>query len=219
MRATLLAVFLCIGVSATAVAETPRQVMWQDLVPAAAPIEHPFDKLSMDQRDDIGFLARTRADLRQGFIEKGSSQALEAEIVAANLKDQGVDFERMMTAADRLQDEIKRRNAAVAPDLDGKLARMPGYALPLEFSREGVSEFLLVPYVGACIHTPPPPANQMVFVRLKQTFAFKDLYAPVWITGRMSIESSSRKLSFVDGAADISVGYALDGVTVEPYVN
>ncbi len=59
----------------------------------------------------------------------------------------------------------------------------------------------------------------MVFVRLKQSFAFKDLYAPVWITGRMAIESSSRKLSFVDGAADISVGYALDGVSVEPYVN
>jgi len=42
--------------------------------------------------------------------------------------------------------------------------RMPGFVVPLDAVRNGQREFLLVPYFGACIHTPPPPANQIVLV-------------------------------------------------------
>ena len=46
-----------------------------------------------------------------------------------------------------------------------KKIRIPGYAVPLDAERSEKREFLLVPYFGACIHTPPPPANQIVLVR------------------------------------------------------
>ena len=46
-----------------------------------------------------------------------------------------------------------------------KKVRIPGYAVPLDTERSETREFLLVPYFGACIHTPPPPANQIVLVR------------------------------------------------------
>ncbi|MDE0488169.1 MAG: DUF3299 domain-containing protein, partial [Gammaproteobacteria bacterium] len=47
----------------------------------------------------------------------------------------------------------------VVEELDGVLVKIPGFVVPLEVSAEGkVSEFLLVPYFGACIHYPPPPA-------------------------------------------------------------
>ena len=56
-------------------------------------------------------------------------------------------------------------NAPVVQSLDGQHIRLPGYIVPLEVSEEGrTTEFLLVPYFGACIHTPPPPANQIVHV-------------------------------------------------------
>ena len=42
------------------------------------------------------------------------------------------------------------------PALDGAYIKMPGYIIPLETSSGGVTSFVLVPYVGACIHTPPP---------------------------------------------------------------
>jgi hypothetical protein len=51
-------------------------------------------------------------------------------------------------------------NAPINPALDGAAVRIPGYVVPLEQTKEGVKEFLLVPYFGACIHSPPPPSNQ-----------------------------------------------------------
>ena len=76
---------------------------------------------------------------------------------------------------------------------------MPGYLLPLEFDGTAVTEFLLVPYVGACIHTPPPPPNQIVHVHAEPGFETEELYMPVWVTGQMSTEGSTENLNYVDG--------------------
>ncbi|MEK9753358.1 MAG: DUF3299 domain-containing protein [Rhodospirillaceae bacterium] len=73
-----------------------------------------------------------------------------------------------------MQAEIERRNGAVNAALDSKLVKISGYVLPLELDGTRVGEFLLVPFVGACIHVPAPPKNQMVFVRLKQSYAAKE---------------------------------------------
>jgi hypothetical protein len=56
-------------------------------------------------------------------------------------------------------------NAPTNNELDGVAIRLPGYLVPLDESGNGIKEFLLVPYFGACIHTPPPPANQIVLVQ------------------------------------------------------
>ena len=101
--------------------------------------------------------------------------------------------------------------------MDGQMVRMPGYVLPLEFEGESIEEFLLVPYVGACIHVPTPPRNQMVFVRLNQSYAIEDQYEPVWITGRMKTRAVDVSLSVFDGKIDVGAGYVLDGLRVEPY--
>ena len=63
----------------------------------------------------------------------------------------------------RQQLEALRLQWATAPTnaaLDGVRARIPGYVVPLESSAAGHLEFLLVPYFGACIHTPPPPPTR-----------------------------------------------------------
>ena len=54
--------------------------------------------------------------------------------------------------------------------LDGKRVHIGGYVVPLDFDATRVKEFLLVPFVGACIHVPPPPANQIVYVKTEQGF-------------------------------------------------
>lgn len=85
--------------------------------------------------------------------------------------------------------------------LDGALITMPGYIIPLDFTSAGVHEFILVPYVGACIHTPPPPANQLVIVRTEQPWMSTQLWDPVWVTGTMSTQLQSTNLG--------QTGYAL----------
>jgi hypothetical protein len=72
-------------------------------------------------------------------------------------------------------------------ELDGQYVKLPGYIVPLESDAGGMlDEFLLVPYFGACIHVPPPPPNQIVYVKLAKPFNLKSMANPYWVIGRLS---------------------------------
>lgn len=71
--------------------------------------------------------------------------------------------------------------------LEGRKVRLPGYIVPFDFDAgDKFKEFLLVPYFGACIHTPPPPPNQIVYVKAEPAAKIADVWAPVWIEGVLS---------------------------------
>lgn len=94
--------------------------------------------------------------------------------------------------------------------LDGKLVKIPGFVVPLEDYEEEGAEFLLVPYFGACVHTPPPPPNQMVYVRMQGGKKIKfGWWDPVWMEGTLKIEHFESPY----GAA----GFQLTGMKVTPY--
>ncbi|MEG5264887.1 DUF3299 domain-containing protein [Pseudomonas sp. JDS28PS106] len=87
-------------------------------------------------------------------------------------------------------------HAPVVKALDGKQVRLPGYIVPLEVSEEGrVTDFLLVPYFGACIHVPPPPSNQIVHGTSELGVKVDELYQPYWIEGPMQVKPSSSELA------------------------
>ncbi|WP_150801145.1 DUF3299 domain-containing protein [Pseudomonas fluorescens] len=87
-------------------------------------------------------------------------------------------------------------NAPVVKSLDGQNIRLPGYIVPLEVSEEGrTTEFLLVPYFGACIHVPPPPSNQIVHVKSEVGVKLDELYQPYWIEGALQVKASSSELA------------------------
>ncbi|MDM0016089.1 DUF3299 domain-containing protein [Variovorax saccharolyticus] len=75
-------------------------------------------------------------------------------------------------------------NAPTNPALNGVEVKIPGFIVPLEENKGEITEFLLVPYFGACIHTPPPPANQILHVRPKQGAKFRAMDT-VWVTGKL----------------------------------
>lgn len=93
--------------------------------------------------------------------------------------------------------------------LDGAYIRMPGYIIPIEMTAKGVTEFILVPYVGACIHVPPPPANQLVIVTTQTPWPNTDLWEAVWVTGKMQHEFQSTSLA--------DIGYVLTANEIEVY--
>lgn len=92
--------------------------------------------------------------------------------------------------AQRLYQELKAILADVpsVTEIAGMTGRLPGFAVPIEFDGDRVYSFLLVPYFGACIHTPPPPANQMVYVEYEAGFRLPSLYDPVIIEGVFEVE-------------------------------
>ena len=136
---------------------------------------------------------------------------------AALLKE---DFSDVAPLLDRLQSAQERTKAGrriFADNLDGRMVRISGYVLPLRSVGSNVQEFLLVPFIGACIHVPPPPPNQIIFVHPDRPFATEGPFAQVWVTGRLAIEEAKRELYYVDGSATVDVGYAVFAAEVEPY--
>lgn len=87
--------------------------------------------------------------------------------------------------------------AAMVRDYDGKTVRVPGFIIPTEFEGVNVTEGLLVPYVGACIHVPPPPANQIVYIKLKEAKDEASLWDPVWATGTFETKAIETYLADV----------------------
>ena len=92
--------------------------------------------------------------------------------------------------------------------LDGKRVHIGGYVVPLDFEATRVKEFLLVPFVGACIHVPPPPANQIVYVKTEQGFDVQGTFDPVWVTGTLKVTPAFTGLA--------EAGYILTAEKVEP---
>ena len=99
-------------------------------------------------------------------------------------------------------------NAPVRAELDGQRVRLPGYVVPLEYSTGAIRDFLLVPYFGACIHSPPPPANQIVLVTLQKAARLRTMDA-CWVAGVLSVQGKP---------TDWGVsGYAMSGHQVDEY--
>lgn len=85
---------------------------------------------------------------------------------------------------DRYQQALVSKNIIKA--MDGQAVRIPGFIVPLEFDEETITEFFLVPYFGACIHSPPPPPNQIIYVHAPNGLKLNTLYDPFWISGKLS---------------------------------
>jgi len=102
-------------------------------------------------------------------------------------------------------------NAPVNVALDGTAARLSGFVVPLDNTQGGIREFLLVPYFGACIHTPPPPANQIVHVIASDTVKGLHAMDTVRVSGLLKAARYS--------SADMGVsGYEIKSASVEPFV-
>jgi len=99
--------------------------------------------------------------------------------------------------------------APVNPDMDGVSGKLPGYVVPLDDTRKGMKEFLLVPYYGACIHSPPPPANQIVLVRSAKPIKGFQSMDTVWVHGTLQAFRG-------DSSMGVS-GWRIDAVKVERY--
>lgn len=99
--------------------------------------------------------------------------------------------------------------APVVTQLNEVRVRLPGFVVPLETDGKTTSRFLLVPYVGACIHVPPPPLNQTVLVEAPQGAVIQQVFEPVWVTGRLAVERATTELA--------NAGYTLTATEVTPY--
>ncbi len=121
-----------------------------------------------------------------------------------NLKDSDP---RAIEALEKIREAWN--NAPVEPALNGERVRIPGFVIPLEKVSNKVSEFLLVPYFGACIHTPPPPPNQIIHVKASKPVANMRTMDTMWVSGIIRTQGSETGMG--------QAGYQLKAERVEPY--
>lgn len=82
-------------------------------------------------------------------------------------------------------DYITGKASSELTTLNGHKVKIPGFMVPLEDDERQVVEFLLVPSAQACIHVPPPPPNQMVYVKMAK--GHKVMMGPIWVYGTLNL--------------------------------
>ncbi|WP_231100867.1 DUF3299 domain-containing protein [Pseudoalteromonas luteoviolacea] len=150
---------MMILVSSTAFAAPPKEIFWDDLIPA-------------------------------GHVQMSNQEAASHDSDDKNWVQPDLD-------------------APVVKGLDGTSISLPGFVVPLEGDSEVITEFLLVPYFGACIHVPPPPPNQIVHVKIKNGVPIDSLYDAITVTGTIKVESFKNELA--------QAGYTMQAVGVAPF--
>jgi len=212
-RRTALAYALAVFLAAGGAGHAVETVEWEHLAPPERKdTKHPIDDLTAEQQ--ISFYTLFVGPY---FLGRSDSRNADEQKAYDALKASGVDPDALLARIRKLREETERRNRTLVRELDRKVVRLAGYALPLDFKGTLVKSFLLVPYVGACIHVPPPPPNQVVYVQADKPFETDELFAPVWVTGPISVGMGNRELELVDGSGDVNFGYSLKATTVEPY--
>ena len=125
------------------------------------------------------------------------------------------EIDKLMDGSDESNAELARLEAAfnyapINPKLDGMRIKLPAYVTPLEYDGQSkAKEFLLVPYVGACMHSPPPPSNQIVHALAGEVIDIPQIYDPVWAFGTIHAEAITSSLA--------ESGYKLDLEKIIPY--
>ena len=166
-------------------AATPaRDLRWQQLIPG--------DPADMSGNEAL-----------RGVVQHGQAPAIDP--VLATIAGNDPTDEAQPAAPSRAA--TRRPGADVVRELNGERVRMRGFVVPVGFDGAKVKEFLLVPYVGACIHVPPPPVNQVVLVEAATPFSIGGLFEAVAVTGMLRTEASTTELA--------DVGYHLAAERVE----
>ena len=97
----------------------------------------------------------------------------------------------------------------VVPELNGQKVKIPGFMVPLDLVEGKVTSSLLVPYFGACIHVPPPPPNQIVYVKFEKPVEINSIWDPVWVIGKLGLEPYASEIA--------EAGYSMEGEGIEAY--
>lgn len=179
-----------------AAAEAPQTLTWADLVPKTK---------AAAKRQLKTFFAPLGAgsDARGAYLDSYDIRSRPEDLKgAAPPRTPEAGFmSRRVKSVSTAPPEIKK-------ELDGKTVKIGGYVVPLDFQATKITEFLLVPFVGACIHVPPPPANQIIYVKAEEGFHVRGEFDPVYVTGKMAAQFTPT------GLADTGYTITADSVDI-----
>ena len=156
-----------------------RTIEWETLIPPEE-LEMIANQPPIDVHDNLSLVDDIQRELEA--LSKTSEDLVEDPSLLAKI------LEKIEVTTPFEEDLYVQAvtSANVIPELDGQLIQIPGFVVPLEFEDKSVTQFLLVPFFGACIHVPPPPPNQIILVDFPEGLKERNMSEPIWISGKLT---------------------------------
>ena len=207
-------------------ASAQTTVTWEDLQAQSTQLRNPYEHLTTPQTYQLSNLYQLREWVKVNqpapdSVERRELQRLEDYFIA-----EGIDADELLKEADTARAYWSAKSRNTNTDIVENLVLLDGYVLPLGTDanapgRQGqqMTEFLLVPYVGACIHVPAPPPNQMVYINTAEAVDNPGMFSPVQVEGKLQAYEGSYELFQVDGTRTVEVSYKLDLKAIAPTTN
>lgn len=198
-------------------AEEYKQIGWSDLQGKIPDYDDPFKKLTKDQLFYLSVYARVKEMQKISPKRVNEGMLKDAKNAEEILKKEGIDIVYLLSQRDAIKKLRTEAASSVNTDLNNSNISMSGFMLSLEFNQGKTNKFLLVPVVGACVHTPPPPINQIIYVETKTPIDAGTRFTAVTINGKIITQKMSNDLFLVDGTDKISSGYIVQTDNVSKF--
>lgn len=199
----LIGVWTALILSIMPASATQMSVSWSRLVDQQAQtIEDPFKALSVHELSDLSTVVRLRKRLESDEVA-GEARLRLAErlrLKESGLKEAGINTDWLLSQRWAIAEKRKTAVWAVNEALDGPAVQLRGYLLVAGSVSERKVLPHLVPEFGMCSHTPPPPPNNLVRLKLPANTEYPEKpYAFVEITGTLHASPDSVLARVVDG--------------------
>jgi hypothetical protein len=201
------------ALSFNAWANEAKPVKWADLQPDSPALRATVNK--MTQEEKMRLMRAVQQRELKTMLDNGKIKA--SDLTQNDIKLIKENYSAFAPLIKDIEQFEKKRSSEMIPALNNQIVQIDGYLLPLKQNGKKVTEFLLVPVIGACIHVPAPPPNQMVVVQFPKGYEHSELFAPITVTGKLTIKSTQANLALADGASDVAVGYQMQASEVREY--
>ncbi|MEL6354585.1 MAG: DUF3299 domain-containing protein [Cyanobacteria bacterium J06627_28] len=214
------------ALSLTGPASAQTAVTWEDLQLQSTSLRNPYEHLTTAQTYQLSDLYQLREWVKVNQPEPDSFERRELQRLEDVFIAEGIDADELLKDAEEARRYWAAQSRGTNADITESLVRIDGYVLPLGIdagknSTQGqpINEFLLVPYVGACIHVPAPPPNQMVYIKTSEAVENPGMFSPVQVEGELQAHEGSYDLFQVDGSRTVDVSYKMNLSAIAPTAN
>ncbi|MEZ9233349.1 DUF3299 domain-containing protein [Vibrio amylolyticus] len=202
--------FILLSVFSFSVIAEIQEVTWQTLKPSVSEETIQLPEITEDQKQLLASVLHLQ-------FQTDDQSKIELNKAVRALESQGINVEKTLKAREDYMALEKQKAESLNTEITGNSVRMPGFVVPIEFKGIKAVEFLLVPYAGACIHLPPPPANQIVRLSYPEGFEIENIQYPVWVEGVIQADIQTDEVYLVDGKTQLTMGYSMKGSKIERY--
>jgi len=201
-------------------------VTWEDLQAQSTQLRNPYEHLTTAQTYQLSELYQLRDWVEVNQPAADSWEVKNLQRLEALFAAEGMDTDELLKEAEVARKYWAAKARATNVDIVERPVQIDGYVLPLganstQVDAQGqlMNEFLLVPYVGACVHTPAPSPNQLIYIETAEAVENPGIFSAVQVEGELQVHEGSYEVFQIDGSRTVDVSYRMELGAIAPTTN